>query len=532
LNDAGADVEDAEPPDPWEDNDGDGELNRFDNCDNDVNPDQLDTDGDGIGDVCDNCPESANSDQADDDGDDRGDACAEGPQYDSTQDHDGDGTPTIQDTCPEEPNPDQTDSDGDSLGDACDNCPNAANYDQADSNGDDQGDACTATPVGDICATQESSFTQVEPNIYIVLDKSGSMRGTSISEAKAALNTMADQLASTVRFGMLIYPGNGDQCTEAGSEILDMGLHPAATIKGSYAGVSASGGTPTGGSLYQVRTEGLYNDPSDSLDSVRPKVVVLITDGNASDTCGSQTYAADQAGELFRAGVPVYVIGFNSGASPANLSEMAQRGGTNSHYTADSPGQLVNVLDGISDSVISCSYVLEPPPEDAEKVWVDIQGSPVSEDPTNGFTFDGASNTLTLHGQACTALRNADPNAPTPLEITLGCATDCEVSGEEICDFKDNNCNGEIDEGCEDCVPEVCDGLDNNCDGVKDEGCPNCAFDDESCEVDADCCEGNCRDNICQPPCRPIGVQCRKNGDCCSGTCALGSEGVGECVGQ
>nr|WP_281285830.1 VWA domain-containing protein [Persicimonas caeni] len=385
--------------------------------------------------------------------------------------------------------------------------------------------------MGDICGNQQGQFTEVEPNIYIILDKSGSMSGGSLSEAKSALNTMADQLSSTVRFGMLIYPAGSNECTAAGSEILDMGLHPASTIKSSYSGVSAGGVTPTGGALYQVRNQSLYSDPSDSLDAVRPKVVVLITDGNPNDGCGEQTYAANQAGALYNAGVPVYVIGFNSGANPSNLDQIAQRGGTNSHYTADSPGQLVNVLSNINDQVISCSYVLDPPPEDPAKIWVEIQGTPVSQDASNGYTYDAGANTLTLHGQSCNTLRNADPNAPSPLKITMGCATDCQESGEEICDYLDNDCDGEIDEGCEDCTPEVCDGVDNNCDGEIDEGCPQCSFENESCTEDGDCCLGNCRDNICQPPCRPLGVTCEQNGDCCSGVCAPNGDGTSSCIG-
>ena len=55
---------------------------------------------------------------------------------------------------------------------------------------------------------------------------------------------------------------------------------------------------------------------------------------------------------------------------------------------------------------------------DPSLITVSENGTPVSPSPTVGYTYDPASNTVTLHGAACDELKS---DANTKVSVIYGC---------------------------------------------------------------------------------------------------------------
>ncbi len=536
------------------DGDGDGIEDTVDNCPGVANPGQEDADGDLVGDACDNCPDVANYDQADADGNGVGDACEGGSTtggWDPTRDSDGDGIPDITDNCQMVANPGQADGDSDGVGDACDNCPTVANYTQDDLDGNGVGDACEIPPASTpTCADDTVSGMLVKPNLYLVLDQSGSMdwapcnctnRGcsdcpspclycgtTRWTELTAGLDALSGSLRRDFNVGIASFPTTVAQCDVSmpGFELLD--LRPgwtAAQVRASYASTTPGGRTPATEALDQVRTMRLYDFPGDTI-ATRPKAVVFITDGEPNCS-GDVMSTAAAARALYRAGVPVYVIGF-ANLNPADMDLIAEEGRGLPSTPADDWFPVTDstsiraALSTITSTIASCSVSLMlSGDEDLSRIRVEsvVDGvaTAIAPGAPDGYDFDPATGTVTLLGTSCAMLQSAARMGSTvSVRARVACAC---VPMTEVCDYVDNNCDGVVDEGCMTCPPELCDGIDNDCDGTVDEGCPppGCTPRAEICDgIDNDC--DGMVDEGCPPPgCIPTTEVCNGIDDDCDG---------------
>lgn len=303
------------------------------------------------------------------------------------------------------------------------------------------------TPDRGFCSCVEVSLLTDVPNIYFVLDRSGSMsESNKWNTVRSVTSKVITQLGPRSNFAAAIFPGPMDGCA-AGSEVMTLrpGDSPAgkpgpvASAFLQATSVPAVGGTPTAATLRSLESK---------LASLTGRTfVVLATDGgpncNWGATCTASTclpnientpsfcttngppnccdpayYGAGQCLDeqptidavtaLAKDKVPTYVIGVpGSGPYSALLDNLATAGGTArigppKYYRVDSTdasafqAALAQVAAKIA---ATCTFPLAKPPEDPSRVNVFIDDVPVPNDPVNGWKLDG--QTVTLVGTTC-----------------------------------------------------------------------------------------------------------------------------------
>jgi hypothetical protein len=255
------------------------------------------------------------------------------------------------------------------------------------------------------------------PDMLLVVDKSGSMGDPLGGTGQAKMNVMKQAMqlvlpgeSANINFGLAIYPS--DNACGADPAIVPISPNNANNVLLQINNVQPGGSTPSYKALDQASA--YYATIPANPDG---RFVLLATDGlpncNGADSQNpSNALTLSSARALAQQGIKVFVIGFGdvSAADPAFLSQLAQAGGTNDFFAANSPQQLQAALSSISGTVTqaSCSFELQSRPQDETKLAVSLDGQDVPRDPSHGtgWDYDAASNTITFYGSTCDAIQN------------------------------------------------------------------------------------------------------------------------------
>jgi hypothetical protein len=274
------------------------------------------------------------------------------------------------------------------------------------------------------CGGQQFTVQRVQPNVFLVVDRSGSMANAIAAgsptkkwdDLKTAIGSLVSGFDTQIRLGMSLYNRDG-QCAPG---IIDTTLAPLnGGLVMSQLGQTAPGGdTPTAATLAYVKQNGGLND------TTRQNVVVLATDGkpNCNDTDVEGKITA-----LYNAtpSVKTFVIGLGSETSsnPGLLNAWAvaghtERPGVTKYYQSNSATELQSAFQTIVGGLVSCQFSLSAKPPDPSQLYVWLGGQQVPLDAANGYSYSDGPPAVTLNGAVCDQLK-ADPNKT--IQIVYGC---------------------------------------------------------------------------------------------------------------
>lgn len=332
----------------------------------------------------------------------------------------------------------------------------------------------------EVCGNLVVPVVVDKPNLYFVLDRSGSMAGrdlgntlTKYENARVALAEVLRSIGHRVRVGAAVFPRQNGTCSTGEEVFPTTDGDPASFaaqgedgpvltgLLSTLAALSPNGGTPTSSTLDSLR------DPLVNLEG--RTFVVLMTDGapncnplqscpiercqpniekvnigaiacddqtnccdptllqNAQLNCVDDQPSIDAVSALRSAGISTYVVGMPGSQFYSNLlDDLAVAGGTGrtvvpKYYAVDNVEELVGALTEIGTAVaISCTVDLDEPPPDPNMVNVYFDVKLVKSDALDGWTWVD-EDTLEIRGAACDELKSGNV---LQLQVVSGCPTE------------------------------------------------------------------------------------------------------------
>jgi hypothetical protein len=300
----------------------------------------------------------------------------------------------------------------------------------------------TGTVENPECIEGQVEFEAVVPQVWLLLDRSGSMDGLLGATSRwAALGSVllgdpadvADQgvvgdFEDRVAFGAVFYTtGSGPAGCALDLESVALAANNYAHIRQRYTKLAPTGGTPTADAIAATVAVAATSDLTGG-----PKILVLATDG-APGSCSPRTGAAtveveSEVEKAFRKKIQTFAISISTGTDAAHMQRVANIGvGLPADsampavlYSAESQQELKDAFSSILTAVPrSCVFALNGnvERERADEGTVTLAGQNLVYGDENGWILRQADQ-VELVGAACDRIRAGEDE----LDISFPCA--------------------------------------------------------------------------------------------------------------
>jgi len=218
-----------------------------------------------------------------------------------------------------------------------------------------------------------------QPNIVLLIDRSGSMSGQKITDAKNSAKVFVDLMQIGDMAGVVSYsstPSVNYQLAEIVSEATKT------TIKNAIDGISAGGMTAMGDGLRTAYNQLITYGEEDS-----PQAIVLLSNG--WHNWGTE-HPYDVIPDLQAKNIRVYTVGLGAGADETLMRNIADRTG-GKYYFAASSAELQEIYNDISAAITGAQSAGSPEGEIS-------QGEVVEEEVTVDSSIKQITFTLNWGG--------------------------------------------------------------------------------------------------------------------------------------
>ncbi len=309
------------------------------------------------------------------------------------------------------------------------------------------------------CATSSAEATLIPVNMFLMFDRSGSMKDDNKwGNATAALIAFFEDPGSAgLRVALRFFPegdcSNGacdvNACSQPAVPLASLAAEAApadaqeealvSTVQGK--GTAAGGGTPLSAAL------GGAEKWATGYQASHPKektVVVLVTDGAPNGCDENVNHIAKLASDAYAAsGILTYAVGL-VGSNQSDIDKIAVAGQTTQGFfigNGNAQADLLAALQAIQGSQVACEFAMPDKTDTGEVIdptLVNVQYTPGSGGPmvdfgqvksageclpqTGGWYYDDPvkPTSITLCPTTCAGIQS-DPGAK--VQILFGCAT-------------------------------------------------------------------------------------------------------------